>query len=160
MASKQTDKIGDVAAELGTTPRTLRFYEDQGLVTPGRSALGTRHYSDENKARIRAALQLSALGIPLSDLHSLVQIRPDSETGQQASHQVDALLTRFQEKLSDERARLDSQLHQLQQARQLVQQCFHCEQPPTRHTCLACPVGLHRENVPLLNLVWEEEQHA
>ena len=38
-------KIGDVARQLGTTARTLRYYEEQGLLTPPRTAKGTRLYA-------------------------------------------------------------------------------------------------------------------
>ncbi len=63
--------IGQAAAAAGVTPRTLRYYEELGLLTPsGRSSGGARRYSDvdlERMARIRQLQDL--LG------HDLEQIR-------------------------------------------------------------------------------------
>ena len=157
--SKQT-RIGDVAASLGTTVRTLRFYEEQGLVTPYRSAQGTRRYSDENRQRLGAALSLARLGIPLADLRALAKARPESANGRQASQHVDTLLQGMQEKLTRLRDELEFQLADINQARSLVRQCFNCERPPNRDGCRHCTVGEHREQVQLLNLVWDEEHHG
>lgn len=37
MFSEQTYTITELAREFGITPRAIRFYEDQGLLTPGRA---------------------------------------------------------------------------------------------------------------------------
>ena len=49
-----TTKIGVIAERLGTTVRTLRFYEERGLVHPHRSPKGTRLYDEEQEARAAA----------------------------------------------------------------------------------------------------------
>lgn len=54
-------KIGAIAERLGTTVRTLRFYEEQGLVHPHRSPRGTRLYDEEQEARFAALLALTRL---------------------------------------------------------------------------------------------------
>ncbi|WP_046321610.1 MerR family transcriptional regulator [Mycobacterium sp. UM_Kg1] len=53
-----------VAAELsGIGPQTLRLYESRGLLTPARTAGGTRRYSDDDLARLRRITELVAIGI-------------------------------------------------------------------------------------------------
>ena len=64
-------KIGEVARQLDTTVRTLRYYEQQGLLTAPRTGKGTRLYSSWHVARFRAALMLTGLGIPLEDVVAL-----------------------------------------------------------------------------------------
>ena len=54
-------KIGQVADALGTTPRTLRFYEEQGLLTPRRTERGTRLYTAHDWERARLHRQAEAL---------------------------------------------------------------------------------------------------
>ena len=46
-------KIGDLAREFGVTLRTLRFYEDRGLIQPGRSGT-TRLYGSRDRERLRS----------------------------------------------------------------------------------------------------------
>ena len=48
-------KIGDLAREFGVTLRTLRFYEDRGLIHPGRSGT-TRLYGAQDRERLMEVL--------------------------------------------------------------------------------------------------------
>jgi MerR family transcriptional regulator, repressor of the yfmOP operon len=69
-------RIGDVAELVGTTPRTIRYYEEIGLL-PGSAdrASGThRAYTDADVERLRHILRLKALlGVSLDDLKLLVE---------------------------------------------------------------------------------------
>jgi MerR family transcriptional regulator, repressor of the yfmOP operon len=67
-------KIGDVAREVGTTTRTIRYYEEIGLLAPGeRPAGGHRAYDEADVERLREILRLKdALGISLDELRDLV----------------------------------------------------------------------------------------
>ena len=51
-ASGQTWTIGDLAAELEVTPRTLRFYEAEGLIEPIRGPGGRRRYTRRERTRM------------------------------------------------------------------------------------------------------------
>ena len=58
--------IGVAAQLVGMHPQTLRLYEARGLVTPRRTAGGTRLYSDADLARLRRVTDLaSGLGLSL-----------------------------------------------------------------------------------------------
>ena len=72
----RTYRIGDVAALVGTTPRTIRYYEEIGLLSPPpRAEKGShRTYSEADVARLRELLRLrDLLGISLEELRSLVE---------------------------------------------------------------------------------------
>ncbi|MEU6212792.1 MerR family transcriptional regulator [Streptomyces sp. NPDC047023] len=45
-------RIGELSQRTGVSPRSLRYYEDQGLLTSSRSAAGQRHYSDAAVQRV------------------------------------------------------------------------------------------------------------
>jgi MerR family transcriptional regulator, heat shock protein HspR len=58
--------IGVAAQLVGMHPQTLRMYESRGLVTPRRTAGGTRLYSDADLTRLRRVTELaSGLGLSL-----------------------------------------------------------------------------------------------
>ena len=58
--------IGVAAQLVGMHPQTLRLYETRGLITPRRTAGGTRLYSDADLARLRRVTELaSGLGLSL-----------------------------------------------------------------------------------------------
>jgi DNA-binding transcriptional MerR regulator len=69
-------RIGDLAALAGTTPRTIRYYEERGLLpTRGpREAGRHRLYSQEDAERLRELLRLKELlGVSLEELRELVE---------------------------------------------------------------------------------------
>jgi DNA-binding transcriptional MerR regulator len=73
-------KIGDVAERAGTTPRTVRYYEEIGLLQPAhpgtdRPAGAHRAYTEADLERLIHILRLKELlGVSLGDLRLLVEI--------------------------------------------------------------------------------------
>jgi MerR family transcriptional regulator, repressor of the yfmOP operon len=68
-------RIGDVAKLVGTTPRTIRYYEEIGLLpeTPARPSGGHRLYSEEEVQRLREVMRLKELlGVTLEELKTLL----------------------------------------------------------------------------------------
>jgi MerR family transcriptional regulator, repressor of the yfmOP operon len=68
-------RIGEVARLVGTTPRTIRYYEEIGLLPSegGRAAGQHRIYSDRDVAHLRDALRLKELlGVSLDELRELL----------------------------------------------------------------------------------------
>jgi DNA-binding transcriptional MerR regulator len=78
MPAEQHDKllrIGDVARMVGTTPRTIRYYEELGLLpgAPGRRSGGHRLYTEAEVERLREVMRLkSLLGVSLKELETLL----------------------------------------------------------------------------------------
>lgn len=70
-------RIGELSRATGVTQRALRYYEEQGLLTPGRTANGYREYgpdAPEAVGRIRALL---AMGLPSRLIRDLVPCELD-----------------------------------------------------------------------------------
>ncbi|MEU4711224.1 MerR family transcriptional regulator [Nocardia salmonicida] len=64
-----------VAAELaGIGVQTLRLYEQHGLVTPARSAGGTRRYSGEDLARLHRITTLTGDGVNLTAVARILEL--------------------------------------------------------------------------------------
>ncbi|MEU8999001.1 MerR family transcriptional regulator [Streptomyces caniferus] len=61
-------RIGDAAAAAGMTPRALRYYEQQGLVTARRAPSGHRVYDEEDIRRLRAVRELRDAGLTVGDV--------------------------------------------------------------------------------------------
>src|SRR3954453_7651134 len=56
-------RIGELSKRTGASPRSLRYYEEQGLLTSSRSAAGQRHYSDAEVQRVSLIRQLFEAGL-------------------------------------------------------------------------------------------------
>jgi len=63
-------QIGEVMKIMGITRKTLRVYEDMGLLTPAvqDEESGYRYYSVDNITQIRAIKSLQSLGLPLKEV--------------------------------------------------------------------------------------------
>ena len=69
-------RIGDLAKRAGTTPRTIRYYEELGLLpsAPERNAGSHRTYSEEDVERLEQLLRLKdLLGLSLDELRDVVE---------------------------------------------------------------------------------------
>lgn len=146
-------KIGEVAELLSATPRTLRFYEEQGLVHPQRSAKGTRLYSEEDVARFRAALRLSGLGMPLREIRQLAEARRGAASGDGASRKMSEVLGRMIPEVESRYAQLERLRHELEQLDALTRACFGCEREPLHEECSRCDTGRRLLDEPLFQLV-------
>ena len=72
--------ISDLASEYALTPRTIRFYEDKGLIAPQRIG-GNRIYNYRDRARIILILRLKGVGFTLDQIKEYMDLYNADETG-------------------------------------------------------------------------------
>jgi DNA-binding transcriptional MerR regulator len=71
-------KISDLAYQAGTTPKTLRFYEQIGvLATPVRTSSGYRDYEESAITRIQFIKASQSIGLSLAEVRNLLRIRDE-----------------------------------------------------------------------------------
>ena len=101
--------ISDLAREFGATTRAIRFYEDEGLLRPGRSGR-QRVYRTRDRVRLKLILRGKRLGFSLNEVGEIInmydsnpgeagqlryfleQIRQRRETLKQQHHDIDVTL--------------------------------------------------------------------
>ena len=66
----RTYSISELAREFDVTTRSIRFYEDQGLLNPARQGQ-TRIYSKQDRVRLKLTLRGKRLGFSLADIRDL-----------------------------------------------------------------------------------------
>ncbi|MFI9380947.1 MerR family transcriptional regulator [Kutzneria sp. NPDC052558] len=75
-------RIGELADRAGTTTRSLRYYEEQGLLSARRTANGYREYDEEDLRAVNEIRSLLAIGFALEDTRPFVEcLRAGNETG-------------------------------------------------------------------------------
>jgi DNA-binding transcriptional MerR regulator len=73
-------RIGQLAAELGLNPRTIRYYEGIGLLpAPQRSDAGYRLYTDADIERLRFVGKAKMIGLTLDEIRQIFKLRSDGE---------------------------------------------------------------------------------
>ncbi|WP_082666083.1 MerR family DNA-binding transcriptional regulator [Aureimonas sp. AU4] len=106
-------KIGDLAREFGVTLRTLRFYEDRGLLSPERRGT-TRLYSRRDRMRLRLVLICKILGFSLTEAKQIIEIyyQPNGER-----KQIEFALSRMEEQrkiLEEQEREIQESLHAME----------------------------------------------
>ena len=106
-------RIGDVARQLGTTPRTLRYYEEIGLLgdAAGRPSGRHRTYSEVEVERLREVMRLkSLLGLTLEELKTLLAVEEARAEVRAQLRRENVDPVRRRELLSEALGHLDRQL--------------------------------------------------
>lgn len=104
--------IGELSREFGVTLRTLRFYEDRGLLTPQREGMN-RLYSRRDRARLKLVLMGKRIGFSLTEIRELIDLY-DLRDGQ--ATQLRVARDRFEQqiaKLERQREDIDAALSEL-----------------------------------------------
>jgi len=119
----RTWTIAELAEEFGVTHRTIRFYEDRGLLTPQRR--GThRVYHPRDRVRLALVLRGKRLGFDLSQIRRIVDMYDEApgEAGQLSYllHQIDAR----RGDLEQRRADIETTLAELDDVERRVRQAL------------------------------------
>lgn len=93
--------ISQLAAEFALTTRAIRFYEDEGLLSPRRSGQ-SRIYGERERTRIKLILRGKRLGLALAEIREILDLY-DSREGDRRQ------LARFVEALEHRRRQLEAQ---------------------------------------------------
>ncbi len=73
MEQQRTYSISDLSREFGITTRTIRYYEDQGLIRPERKGR-QRIYSRRDRTRLKLILRGKRLGFPLKEIGEIIDM--------------------------------------------------------------------------------------
>ncbi|WP_121068107.1 MerR family DNA-binding protein [Chachezhania antarctica] len=115
--------IGHVAKQTGLTVKTIRYYEEIGLIQADRNANGYRDFGDGQISRLRFLAQARHMGFGLEECRRLLELEDDPD---RASRDVQALAIRNLEAVR-------SKIRQLQQLEgeleTLIRQCHGDDAP-------------------------------
>ena len=86
-----TYSISELAHEFDVTPRTIRYYEDEGLLTPLREGQ-TRIYSHRDKIRLKLTLRGKRLGFSLAEIRELFDMYDTDKSSKTQLHSMIQLI--------------------------------------------------------------------
>jgi MerR family copper efflux transcriptional regulator len=133
--------IGQVSRRTGLPVRTIRFYEAEGVIgAPARTVSGYRLYSTTDIRRLRLARRGRLLGLPLSEVKTLVRQAFESECIDFADQVLRSL--------AGQRSQIDQRIAELQalrtQLEELEEHVQHCQAEArpgqTVVECTFCPI--------------------
>jgi DNA-binding transcriptional MerR regulator len=119
-------RIGELAHRAGVSSRALRYYEEQGLLTPERTLGGQRTYSESAVERVRLIQQFFTAGLPS---RVVLQLLPCVDTGQASPEAFELMAT--------ERNRITTAMADLAVARDALDRMIDIANHPTPEHCPA-----------------------
>jgi Cu(I)-responsive transcriptional regulator len=117
--------ISDAGARSGLPPKTIRFYEEIGLIAPARLPNGYRDFSDEDLHKLAFLRRARALGFSVEECRQLLGLYTDQS---RASADVKALA-------SAQLERIDQQLEELREMRRTLAQLISACAGDARPDC-------------------------
>ena len=108
----ETYSIADLAREFDVTHRAIRFYEDEGLLSPGRD--GTRRvYSKRDRVRLKLILRGKRLGFSLAEVREMLELYDSAPDERPQLAKFAAALTARREQLERQREEIDEVLGEI-----------------------------------------------
>lgn len=137
-ASKRVHRIGELAEMSGATTRTLRYYEELGLLEPVRNTSGQRLYGDDAMTRLNFINELKAGGFSLNEIQSFFSSWKQAPTGAKASEATMKLIEDKIAEIAQVQKRLAKLNDELRGMVNFLATCRTCEKPPSSDNCNPC----------------------
>jgi DNA-binding transcriptional MerR regulator len=142
-------KIGDFARLADTNLRTLRYYEELGLLNPAqRSEGGFRYYRRTDVNRVNMIKDLQELGLQLDKIRELISVRGVGEPGSQFLARVRQALSEQDRMLAERQRSIGEQRGRIQAALGKLTECQGCANSPTAENNHCEPCSLNGTNLP------------
>ena len=142
-------KIGDFAKLAGTNLRTLRYYEEMGLLIPAsRSQGGFRYYRRTDLNLLNMIHDLQALGLPLERIRELMSTRESGRTRKEFLAKVGAALGEQDRLLQSRIAELEVQRKSIGIATAKLHECESCKHSPVSDNNFCEPCQVTGERLP------------
>ncbi|HEX3675669.1 MAG TPA: MerR family DNA-binding transcriptional regulator [Rhizomicrobium sp.] len=127
----RTFSIRQLTKELGVTSRTLRHYEDEGLLAPERRGQA-RIYSQRDRARLTLILRGRRVGFTLAEIGEILDLYDADESGVvQLQHTMKKFSARI-DALAKQRIDIDESIAELKLGLTMIQNRLAAETPPER----------------------------
>ncbi|MBN8612666.1 MAG: MerR family transcriptional regulator [Deltaproteobacteria bacterium] len=150
---------GDLARACHTTVRTVRFYEEAGLVEPvTRSEGGHRVYEPAQVPRLSLIIDLREAGLSLQDIKDLFELKQTAKTSLEASERMTAVLHRRIDEMQAKIACLRKLRDELAQTAAMIRECGSCDGEEFPKQCGGCDVMEQPDLPRAMRLLWGEAE--
>ena len=148
---------GDMARLSASTLRTVRFYEQEGLIEPERrSACGHRLFSGRELMKLQLALDLREAGLSLQSIKELFSLKSDCACPEEASERMSNVLNEQIDTMQQKIAKLRKLREELTAMVSVLTECQSCEDGNFPLACGKCDVMGSPQVPRALRVLWHE----
>ena len=142
-------QIGDLAERAGVSTRTIRYYEELGIIEPvARTNGGFRRYCEDQLRRLQIIQGLKALGFELEQVRRLFSVRDAAETGGDLARQMIDILQGQQEEIDRKIAQYEQMKERNTRGIDVLRGCLSCEIQVFERDCHNCETYRCHGDVP------------
>ncbi len=146
---------GDLARACETTVRTVRFYEEAGVLCPEtRSEGGHRLFGSDELKKLQLVMDLREAGLSLNDIKGLFELKQKCSSPKEASERMSALLETQIDEMQRKIATLRRLRDELASTVAIIQECHGCQAPEFPKQCSGCDVMNRGELPRAMRLLW------
>lgn len=157
LASNEQWTVSEMARRAKCTLRTIRFYEQRGLLSvEARTGGRHRRYSSHDLERLRLIVELRRAGLSLDEIRALFEIKRRHASGAAASRELRAMLEGWIALLGARLAELSRIRNEFEQLQASLLVCKDCNEEPTfPDACAKCErLAAGTGENPLLWALW------
>jgi DNA-binding transcriptional MerR regulator len=148
---------GDMARLSDSTLRTVRFYQQEGLIEPERrSSCGHRLFSERELMKLQLALDLREAGLSLQSIKDLFCLKSDCECPEEASRRMSNVLTEQIDAMQHKIATLRRLREELTAMVSVLTECQSCDRGNFPLACEKCDVLGSPQLPRALQVLWHE----
>ncbi|MFQ5769213.1 MAG: MerR family transcriptional regulator [bacterium] len=149
-------KIGELASETGLTVRTIRYYEELGLIKPlERSKGGFRVFSETAISKVELIHYLKSIHLSLNEIKELLLMK---KRGNTMGEVVKEILPHLESHAEEARRKIEKYQkikEDIEKSRSILKKCVDCIRLPTEASCYDCEVIKSQKAFPLVvRLIW------
>jgi MerR family transcriptional regulator, Zn(II)-responsive regulator of zntA len=143
-------RIGDLAKRAGTTMRTIRYYEERGLIEPARRTKGGfRLYQEEELRKLHLIRSLQILDMPLAQVKAFFDERQRGRTAAEIAPALQRVLREHLDEMERRIAQYRAMQDSARETIDILDACSRCPHEPGPGVCRQCPVLAGRATIPL-----------
>ncbi len=150
---------GEMARRSNNTLRTVRFYEEEGILRPVRRTEGGHRLFDRRELdRLMLVTDLRTAGLSLDEIKQLLELKQRAPSGGEAAKQATEILARRITELKEKLAVLARLQQDLTDAADIMTGCLDCHETPAKTDCSACNVLASKPTLPRsLRVMWSAQ---
>lgn len=143
-------RIGDLARKAGTTMRTIRYYEQLGLIAPvARTRGGFRLYEEDELRKLRLIKNLQLVETPLAQVKAFFDQRRRGRAASDIAGGISKLLQQQLREVEQRITHFRAIEVSLRETIEILRRCAECSLEPGPEVCPQCPVITSRAEIPL-----------
>jgi MerR family Zn(II)-responsive transcriptional regulator of zntA len=152
--------LKDMVRGANTTPRAVRFYEEQRLIrTAGRSPGGHRFFHAEELDRLRLVIELRTCGFSIDEIREVLEAKSRFGTVREAALSIQDMLSRHVSELHRKITTIERLGREFSISINLLDRCVHCTDPRGAGACATCDLPLAATTPGSFCQIWAAPGH-